>query len=85
MGVSLNTDENNKNCRENKNERRDLKASATKADTNSEEADDSKTVFSDLTLTVAASPDQVQLHSASATLSVPEDPTIKGKFSAEGA
>ena len=59
MGLSLNMDEKNKNFMENKNCHRNLKASSTKDDTKSEEADYSKTVFSDLTFTVASAPDQV--------------------------
>ena len=47
-----------------KEDHRTLKAAATNTDTKSEEADDSKTVFSDLIFTVAAAPYQVQLHSA---------------------
>ena len=56
MGLSLKPDKKNKNFRENKNDHITLKDSATKADTKSEEADDSKTVFSDLTFVVAAAP-----------------------------
>ena len=59
MGLSLNLDENNRNWRENKNDHITLKAYSTKAETNSEEADHSNTVFSDLAFTVAAAPYQV--------------------------
>ena len=59
MGMSLNMDENNNNCMENKYCHRTLKASSTKADTKSEEANDSNTVFSDLTFTVTAAPYQM--------------------------
>ena len=85
MGLSLNMDEKNKNWRENKNGHRTLKAFSTKADTNLEEADDSKTVLSDLTFTVADAPYQVELHSASDTSTVPENTTIQGIFAAAGA
>ena len=57
MGLSINTDEKNKNCRDKNLNHRTLKSDVTKADTKSEEADDSKTVFSDLTFTVADGPD----------------------------
>ena len=40
MRISLKTDEKDKNWREKKNDRRNLKAAATKADTKSEDADD---------------------------------------------
>ena len=53
--------------------------------TKSEEADDSKTVFSDLIFTVAANPYQVQLQSTLATLDIQEDNTIKFIFSVAGA
>ena len=69
MVISLNTDDKNSNWRENCN-RRTLKADATKADTNSEEADYYKTVFSDLTFTVAVAPTRVQFHSALDTSSI---------------
>ena len=85
MGISLKPDDNNNNWREKKNDRRNLKATVTKIDTKSEEADDSKAVFSDLTFTVAAAPAQVQPHPASSTLAIPENPTIKVTFSATGA
>ena len=39
--------------------------------------------FSDLTFTIAASPDQVQSHSTSATSAIPYYSTIKGVFSAK--
>ena len=71
MGISLKTDENKKNWREKKNYCRTLKTASTKADTELEEADDSNTVFSDHTFMVAADPNQVQSHSASATSSIP--------------
>ena len=50
-----------------------------------EEADYLKTVFSDLTFMLAADPYKVQSNSASATLSIQEDPTIKVIFAATGA
>ena len=59
VGLSLNMNEKNKKWRENKNNHINLKDSSTKADTKSEEAGDSNTVFSDLTFTVAADPYQV--------------------------
>ena len=59
MGLSLNLNDKNKKRRENKNYHINLKDSSTKADTKSEEAGDSNTVFSDLTFTVAADPYQV--------------------------
>ena len=82
MGLSLKPYDNNKNWRENKNNRRTLKYSATKADTESEEADYSSTVFSDLTFTVAAASDQVQSYTTSAISAITEDTTIKGIFNA---
>ena len=82
MGISLKTDQKDKNWGEKKNDHINLKIASTKADTKSEEAYDSKTVVSDLRFTVAASPAQVQLHSASAKSAIPEDTTIKGIFSA---
>ena len=39
MGPSIKPDGTNRNCRKKKNDRRDLKAAATKDDTTSEEAD----------------------------------------------
>ena len=48
-------------------------------------ADDSKTVFSDLTFTVPTSPAQVQSYFDSAILAIPEDATIKVIFAAAGA
>ena len=74
-----------KKKREKKKDLQNLKDTATNADTKSEEADDSKTVFSDLTFTVAASPAQVKLFSASAKLAIPDDPNIQGIFDAAGA
>ena len=47
--------------------------------------DDSKSVFIDLTFTVAAASARVQPHSASATTYIPEDTNIKGIFAATGA
>ena len=47
--------------------------------------DDSKSVFSDITFTVAATPYRVQAHYVLDTTSIPEDPTIKGNFAAAGA
>ena len=85
MGPSLNSDEKKKNWRDKKNDRRNMKASATKTHTKSEEVDNSKTVFSDLIFVVTASPDKVQSHYASATSAIPEDPTIKDIFAAAGA
>ena len=46
----------NKNCTEKKNYRRNLKAVATNTDTKLAETDDPKTLFSDLTFTVADCP-----------------------------
>ena len=57
--MSLNMNKKNKNCRENKNDHRKLKASSTKSDTKSEEAYYSNTVFSELTFTVTAAPYQI--------------------------
>ena len=85
IGLSLKPDEKNKNWREKKNDHRNLKASVTNNDANSDEADDSKTVFSDLIFMIAAAPDQVQSHSASAASDIPEDPTIKDIFASAGA
>ena len=56
MGLLLKTYKKKKSWRENNRECRTLKYSATKADTKLEEAYDYKTVFSDLTFTVAADP-----------------------------
>ena len=42
-------------------------------------------MFSDLTFTVAAAPDQVKLHSSSDTLAIPEDLINKGIFSAKSS
>ena len=42
-------------------------------------------MFSDLIFTVVVAPAQVQSHPASATSSIPEDPTIKGIFYAADA
>ena len=47
--------------------------------------DNSKSLFSDLTLTVATAPDRVQSQSVSAITYIPEYTTIKGIFSAAGA
>ena len=85
MGPSLKSDEKKKNWRDKKNDRRNMKASATKTHTKSEEVDNSKIVFSDFTFVVTASPDKVQSHYASATSAIPEDPTIKDIFYATGA
>ena len=82
IGLSIKPAEKNKNWREKKNERRNLKASAIKTDTKSGEADYSKTVFSDLIFKVTSDPYQVQSHSDSATSVIPEDPTIEGIFAA---
>ena len=49
----------NRNWRENNSKRNTLNASATKTETNSEEVDDHKSVFSDLTFTVVTAPDIV--------------------------
>ena len=57
MGLSLKSDEKNKNCREKNFECRTLKDAGTKADTKSEEVDGYNTVFSDLIFTIAAAPD----------------------------
>ena len=57
-----------------------LKSEATNTDTNLEAGDDSKSVFIDITFTVLDSPDRVQSLSASDTISIPEDPAIKGIF-----
>ena len=59
MGASLNIGKKKKNWWENKNNHITLKDYSTKADTNSEEADDSNPVFSDLIFTFAAAPDEV--------------------------
>ena len=80
MGIPINPDKKNKNCREKKSNRINLKADATKAGTKSEEANDSNTVFSDITFTVTAAPAQVQAHSTSDTLDIPEDLLIKESF-----
>ena len=85
MGISLKPDDKNKNWRDGKNNRINLKAVTTKSNNKLEEVDDSKIVFSDLTFTVAAYPAQVQTQSTRSTSAIPEDPTIKGIFSAAGA
>ena len=59
MGVSLNIGKKKNNWWENNNNHITLKDYSTKADTNSEEADDSNTLFSDLIFTFAAAPDEV--------------------------
>ena len=82
MGPSIKPYYKNRNWKERKKYHRTLKASTTKADTNSEEADDSNTVFSDSIFTVADASDQVQSHSTSDKLAIPEDKTIKGIFDA---
>ena len=56
-----------KNCQEKNIDSKSLKAQATNTETNSEEADDPKSVFSDLTFTVTDAHSKVQDHSASAT------------------
>ena len=61
------------------------KVAETKTETNSEEVDDPKSVLSDITFTVAAYPAIFQAHSASATKSIQEDPTIKGISFSSGA
>ena len=71
MDISLNPDEKKNKWRDNNWNLITLKAAVTKADNKSEEADDSKTVFSDLTFRVAAAPAQVQLHSDWATWDIP--------------
>ena len=48
MGLSLNIDKKKKKWRDNKNNHITLKDYSTKADTKSEEVNDSNTVFSDL-------------------------------------
>ena len=85
MGLSLKPDKENKNWREDNFNLRTLKSLATKANIKSEEADDSNTVFSDPTFTIAYAPTWVQSHSASATWFIPYYPTIKDIFSAAGA
>ena len=84
IGLSLNPDEKDRIWMEEKNYNRTLKYAVTKADTNSEEADDSNKVSSDITFKVAAAPAHVQSNSASAALTTPEYPTVKGIFSASG-
>ena len=74
-----------KNWQEKNRKRKTLKAASTKTETKSEEVDDSKSVFSDITFTVATASDIFQAHSVSDTISIPEDPTIKGIFPAAGA
>ena len=74
----------NNNWREKNYELKSLKAAATKTETKLKEVDDYKSVFSDITFTVVTDPDIVQSHSASATTSIAEDPTIKVIFSAVG-
>ena len=56
MGLSLKPDKENKNWKENNFNLRTLKSLATKANIKSEEADDSNTVFSDPTFTIAYAP-----------------------------
>ena len=85
MRLSLNTDEENKNWSENNCNRINLKDAKTKADTNTKEEEDSKTVLSDLTFTVAAAPAQVKFHNTPATSAIPEHHTIKGIFDDLGA
>ena len=70
-GLSLKPDEKNKNWVENNRDRRSLNAAATKAYTKSEDEYDPKTLFSDLTFTIADAPSKVQSHSASDTSSIP--------------
>ena len=84
IGLSLKPDEKNKNWREKKNDHRNLKASVTNNDANSDEADDSKTVFSDHWFTVAAATVWVQLHSTLAKSAIPYDPTSEGIFNTAG-
>ena len=67
-----------------------LKYDMTKADPKSEDNDDTKSLFSELTFTVADSPAMAQAYLVSAamgtaTSTIPEDPTIKGIFDAAGA
>ena len=78
MGPSIKPYYKKKNWRDKKKYLRTLKASVTKADTKQEEVDDSNTVFSYSIFTVADASDQVQLHSTSAKLAIPQDPNIKG-------
>ena len=63
-----------------------LKVAVTKIETKSEEADDSKSVFSYLIFLFMAAPDKLQYHYTSATTGniIPEDPTIKEIFDAPG-
>ena len=82
MGPSIKPYYKNRNWKEKKKYHRTLKASTTKADTKSEDADDPNTVFSDSIFTVAATSDQVQSHSISNKLAIPEDPNNKGIFDA---
>ena len=56
MGPSLKSYKEKNNCRDKNCDRRTLKAAVTKDDTKLEEADYSKTVFSNLTFMVAAAP-----------------------------
>ena len=67
-----------------------LKYDMTKADPKSEDNDDTKLLFSELTFTVADSPAMAQAYLVSAamgtaTSTIPEDPTIKGIFDAAGS
>ena len=73
----------NNNRRQNNYERKSLKPEVTKTESKSEEADDSKSVFSDVIFAVTSAPAKVQDHSALATTrtSIPKDPTIKGIYS----
>ena len=84
MGMSLKTDEKNKNWMEKKNDRRNLKDAVNKDDTKLEGADGSNIMFIDLILKVASTPAQVKLHSASATMDIPDNSNIKGIFAAAG-
>ena len=77
----------NKNFRDKICERKFLKATTTKKETNSDEEDDSKSVLSDLTFTVTADPDKFQAHSTldNAGTEITEDSIIKGIFDAASA
>ena len=60
---------------------------ATNTEPKSEGNDDTRLVFSNLKFTVVAAPTTAQAYSASAATgtAIPEDPNIKGIFSASGA
>ena len=76
----------NKNQSEKGRDQKPLKFAATKTNPKSEENDDIRSVFSDLTFTVAAAPTSYQtyLKSDATGTEIPEEPTIKGIFAAAG-